>query len=192
MQQSSAEDLIWSDSEADVDLEAWSPLDLTVPERLMRQLRQVHERAAWISQQADEMRAPINQWEAEKLVPLGERAAELERQLIELARRFREADEKHNKTLSLPSGKVTSKAVLPKVVVTDEGQAIAFLHSYAAEMGRPPEDFLRTKVEIKKKELDSILVPAALQEGLALVLDGEEVPGLEVVPGDVSFKVVIE
>jgi phage host-nuclease inhibitor protein Gam len=186
------EDLIWSDSEADVDLEAWSPLDLTVPERLMRQLRHVHERAVWISEQADAMRAPINQWEAEKLVPLGERAAELERQLTELARRFREADEKHNKTLSLPSGKVTSKAVPPKVVVADEGQVIAFLHAYAAEFGRPPEDFLRVKVEVKKKELDSILVPDGLKKGLAVVLDGAEVPGVEVVPGDVSFKVVIE
>lgn len=26
------EDLIWSDAEADIDLESWSPLDLVVPE----------------------------------------------------------------------------------------------------------------------------------------------------------------
>ena len=26
------EDIIWADSEADIDLENWTPLDLTVPE----------------------------------------------------------------------------------------------------------------------------------------------------------------
>ena len=185
------EDIIWADSEADIDLENWTPLDLTVPETLMRQLARLNSKIDHIQAEAGRMREPIDRWERDQLEPLRERAAYLDQSLQEIARRYREADEKHNKTLRLPSGEVRSSSTNPRVAVEDEAQVVAFLRNYVTETGAKVEDFLAVSVSVKPK-LDPLKKLATIietDEGLVAAAHGEPIPGVSVVPGGVNFTV---
>lgn len=184
------EDIVWADSEADADLENWTPLDLVTPERLMRQLAGVMRRMDHINAQAREMREPIDTWEQRMIDPLMERAYRLDDQLKELARRYREADEKHNKTLRLPSGEVRSTSTNPRVAVEDEAALIAFLRNFAKETGSKPEDYLAVSVKPKMDPLKKLATIIETHDaGPVACAHGEPIPGVVVVPGGVNFTV---
>ena len=183
------EDLIWSDAEADHDLEAWSPLDLSLPEKMLRQLSSLNRRIAHIQSQATEMREPIDRWEREQMEPLKSRAAVLEQGLQEIARRYREADEKRNKTLVLPSGRVESTARQPRITVTDETKVVRFMQDFANERNEPVENYLRIKAEPKMDQLKRLAQIVEAPAGLVAAAYGEPIPGVEVIPGDVSYRV---
>jgi phage host-nuclease inhibitor protein Gam len=185
------EDLIWEDSEADVDLENWTPLDLTVPERLLWQLQVVQRRMETIQQQTNAMMEPFTRWEQEQIRPLAERAAYLEQALEEMGRIYRAADEKHNKTLVLPHGEVRTTAVKPKIEVVDEAAVVSFLRDYAAENEQPVENYLRVKAEVKKAELDKLAQVVEGPAGLVAAAHGQPIPGVQVRPGGVNVKVVV-
>lgn len=174
-----------------VPYQPWQIGTLGEAEWAMAKYRQAQSKIDEIRTTASGHRERIAKWEEREAGKHQSSADFFAGHLQRFAAELREQDPKA-KTLTLVGGKVTSRRVNPKVVVVDEAAAIEFIRSYAAEMGRPQEDFLKVEVKLKKKELDSILVPAALQEGLALVLDGEEVPGVEVEPERVEFKVVVE
>lgn len=180
----------WEDTEADVDPENWSPLDLVTPENLMRQLGSAMKRMDHIQAQAREMRYPIDLWEKQQLGPLMERAAYLDQSLQELGRRYRAADPRHNKTLTLPSGQVRTTTVNPKLEVVDEDAVIAWLEAYADENGKPVTEYLAVHVKPKLDPLKKLADILEGPEGLVAAAHGELIPGVIVKPGDVSVKVV--
>jgi phage host-nuclease inhibitor protein Gam len=182
----------WEDSEADVDLENWTPLDLMVPERLLWQLQVVQRRIATLREQVRAMREPIDRWEDRQLHPLAERAAYLEQALEEMGRRYRAADEKHNKTLVLPHGEVRTTSVKPKLEVVDEAAVVSFLRDYAAENEQPVENFLRVKAEVKKDQLNALAQVVEGPAGLVAAAHGQPIPGVQVRPGGVNVKVVVD
>jgi phage host-nuclease inhibitor protein Gam len=185
------EDLIWEDSEADVDLENWTPLDLTVPERLLWQLQVVQRRMETIHLQTNAMVEPITRWEQDQIRPLAERAAYLEQALQEMGRRYREADPDRNKTLRLPHGEVRTTSVKPKLEVVDEAAVVSFLRDYAAENEQPVENFLRVKAEVKKDQLNALAQVVEGPAGLVAAAHGQPIPGVQVRPGGVNVKVVV-
>jgi phage host-nuclease inhibitor protein Gam len=182
----------WEDSEADVDLENWTPLDLVVPERLLWQLQVVQRRIATLREQVRAMREPIDRWEDRQLHPLAERAAYLEQALEEMGRRYREADPERNKTLVLPHGRVETRTGRPGLDITDEQALIGFVRNVAAELDQPVENYLAEKVQVKKDAIKGLLAPEGLENGVAVMPDGTQVPGLEVRKAEMSVSVKVD
>lgn len=181
----------WEDSEADLDLENWTPLDLMIPERLLWQLQRTQRRIKLIQEQANEMIAPVVIWEQEQLEPLKERAERLTLALQELGRRYRAADPERNKTLTLPHGRIETRAGRPGLDITDEQALVGFVRNVAAELDRPVEDYLAVKVLVKKDAVKGLLAPEGLENGVAVMRDGTAVPGLEVRKGELSVTVKV-
>ena len=180
---------LWSDAEADIDLEQWQPLDLATAERLMRQYRRLESRIDHLKAQARQMRADIDKWEDDTTGPMIERLAHLDAQLQEMARIYRASDPKHHKTMTLPSGVVKSITTRPALDITDEAELIGFLRNVAAELDRPIEDFCAVRISVKKEAVKGLLAPAGLENGVAVLSDGEPVPGVEVRPAEIRFTV---
>lgn len=159
-------------------------------EHALRRIAADKAKRAELERDRDHWIGQINDWFAHEAKPLDDEIKFNEGRLIEWARRQREADPSV-KSIRLPSGRLCSTARGPKIVVVDEEAAITFARQFAQEMGRPIEDLLRVDVRLKKREFDSILEPVGLQNGVAVVADGSQVPGVEIEPPTVTFHVEV-
>jgi phage host-nuclease inhibitor protein Gam len=174
---------------AETDAERWQITDNLSAEWAMRKVAEAERARDRTHEQAFAWREQIDRWEAEQLKPLNRTVSFFTGHLAQFLQELRSADP-DTKSLSLPSGRVSSKRGQAKVRVIDEAQVIAFLQKYAEEMDRPAEDFLRAKVEVKTLALRELLSEDGLEAGLA-VLDSDDyvVPGVEVTPPAVTFTV---
>lgn len=101
----------------------WRVTDNGSAEWAMRHVAQAEAELAHLRQQADEWRAPIDAWLERQSRPLLALRAFMGAHLERYALERREANPKA-KTLTLPSGRVLTSYVPPKVVVTDQDQLV--------------------------------------------------------------------
>lgn len=119
---------------------------------------------------ADDERTRIDQWLEKANRPLEHEVVYLTGLLIEYHRKILEEDERR-KTVSLPAGSLKARK-------TPDGVYIADTFLDFAKTKRP--EFVRTKHEIDR---------AAVKK--AALNDGEVLPGVEVLRGDVRFSIDI-
>jgi len=169
----------------------WSIGSTEEAEWALRKLIQARTRIAEVEDQAHAFIERIKSWSTEQLSQHLRDEMFFQFHLEEFARAKREADPKL-KTLRLPSGSISSRSVGPRPVVTDEAALVEFMKDFCAEMGLPPETYLRVKVEPKLAEVRKILAPEGLEKGMAVVTHGEQVPGLEIEPGKTTFSVKVD
>lgn len=162
----------------DLDSAEWAMTKLAQKQKALAEL--VEQHATWVRR--------YDEWLKNESGPLERDIAYFEGLLTEYARQRREADPKMKST-KLPSGTITSRTQRPALDITDEAALVAFLRNVAAELGKPVEDFLAVKVSVKKDAVKSLLAPAGLENGVAVLSDGEPVPGVEVKGGGVGFTV---
>ncbi len=126
--------------------------NLEKAEWAMRKLAAINAEKGAAVAQAEEWRSRIDDWIERATWPLVRRAAYLEGLLIDFARRRREEDPKHNKSLMVPSGIVRSCARAPAPEVVDESQVLgwALVHLDDDQLDRVAPRSL-SKRELKKR-----------------------------------------
>lgn len=105
-------------------------------------------------------------------------------ELLEEFHRSILAEDERAKTISLPSGSLTSRAGQMKWTVTDPEAFIAWAEENALEL-------VRVKKEPALNEIKKALTPKVAEEaieGVAVSPDGEIVPGVKVEPQPRTFK----
>ena len=158
-------------------------------EHALRRIAADKARRAELERDRDYWIGQINDWFAHEAKPLDDEIKFNEGRLIEWARRQREADPSV-KSIRLPSGQISSRAVNPRIQVTDEQAVVEFLRSVAVENNEPVEDYLKVEVRPKLDRLKGLADICVTEDGLLAAAHGQPIPGVRVEPGDVSFKVV--
>jgi phage host-nuclease inhibitor protein Gam len=163
----------WVDDETLLDTEeSWSVQSYGEAEWACAKVAAVDAELARLDQQYEEWLERLNDWRNAAVKPLQQRREFFAGHLADYLRRLREADPR-TKSLSLPSGKVSSRITPARPVVVDEAAVIAWVHaSDHAELVKVAE-FIRLS-ELRK----------------FVVVDGEKV--VDPSTGDVLPGVAVE
>lgn len=166
-------------------VERWRIDDDGTAEWAMRRLASLREALGEARAMRDAWVARIDEWFNAASGPHSRRVGFFEAHLSDYARRRREADPTA-KTLSLPSGKVTSRAAGARVVVAHDEAFLAWCRENGLE-----KELTRTKVEIDLAALKKMAEIVTHDGRPTVIIDGEEVPGVGIVDGHVDFTVAV-
>lgn len=147
----------------------WSITDDGSAEWAMRKLAQIESRRAEIDSQAAAWIAEIRDWQTGETRRLDQRAGFFRYHLTEYAGAYRALDPKRNKTLRLPSGKVSSTETSPKAKVADQDAVAAWLRGHLP--GDLVDELVSTQVKVAavpfRRIADVVDVPVAWDARLA-------------------------
>lgn len=148
----------------------------------MRKLRGIRAKQAENSQVYVDEIARLDRWLSEVNAPLDRSASYFESILSDYAARCRDDEQDGRKTISLPTGKISTRTLQPKWSVDPE----TFMQW--ARTAHP--DLIRVKEEPDLSRIkDALDVHPASSGLIALSQDGEVVPGITIEPSQVSITV---
>lgn len=162
--------------EADLDTPAVGDLDAV--ERLLRGMAWRRRKIAQARELVDAMKARLDDWFAAQ-----ERRYDCSHheQVLVAYHQARLADDPKAKTISFPSGTLSSRAGQPRWVIDDEA-FLPWATTYATDLVRvrhePDRDAIKRTLQVDER-------------GVAVDGAGEIVPGVLVEPAEVSFKVKV-
>jgi len=146
----------------------------------MRKLAAANRRIDEAEMQAEAWRKQIDEWEQRVTADPVRTIDFMTHHLTDYARRVREADPRQ-KSVVLPSGRVSGREQGQRVVVVKESEFVAWARDNGyGHLLRPPA--------APKPDAKALQAAAMVVDDTALI-DGEIVPGVEIVPPDVTYSV---
>jgi phage host-nuclease inhibitor protein Gam len=166
------------------DATKWSPwtvTDLSSADWAMSKVAEAEEELARVGEYAEAQIARIKAWQASASAPYERTRAFFTDRLLAYAHQVRTD---RAKTLSLPSGKVTSRRVAARPVVADEEALVEWL------MAEGHGTLIRTKRSVVAAALTA--ETEVRGETVVIVATGETIPAelVEVAPERIDFHVV--
>lgn len=171
----------------------WSITDDSAAEWAMRHVAQIDTDVQALIARRDEWARRIDGWFDHGSGLLLRRRAFFVAHLIDYGARRRAADPKAAKTLTLPSGRITSRDVKPTVKVVDDEALAAWLRERELLTAPDGTDLVEVKTKVFVVPLRKVIQPAG--SGLVVVptgevLIGEDIPaGLDVEAGRTDYDV---
>ena len=159
----------------------------------MRHVAQIDVELGSLAERRDQWAAKIDRWFDQASGTLLRRRSFMVAHLIAYGAARRDADPKAPKTLSLPSGRITSRDVKPAVKVTDDEALAAWLKERELLVGPDGDELVKITTKVYVSPLRKILQPAG--HGLVIVPTGEGLkpdefpPGLDVEQGHTDYDV---
>lgn len=159
----------------------------------MRHVAQIDVELRALAERRDQWAAKIDRWFDQASGTLLRRRSFMVAHLIGYGAARRAADPKAPKTLSLPSGKITSRDTKPAVRVVDDEALAAWLTERELLTGPDDDPLVKITTKVYVAPLRKILQPAGA--GLVIVPTGEPLkpdefpPGLDVEQGHTTYDV---
>lgn len=173
------------DAAAAEEVSPWSVTDHDAAEWALAKIAEIAAKESEVREQHKAYKARLDAWLEQETSSLAHRRAWLESRVIEYAAMLRDDDPKRNKTLSLPSGKVSSRVSKPAARIVDHDEVARWLRESLPEVAEKA-----VKSEVRVTELRKALTVRDADGTLvAVTLDGEQPPGVVVDDGGVSWSV---
>jgi len=163
----------------------WSITDKADAEWALAKVAELAAAETEIQTQYETYVERLDRWATKESASFRYRRGRLESELIRYAEQLRDEDPKRNKTLSLPSGQVRSRSTKPAIQVVDNDSVAEWLRHHDPVLY---EKAVTARVKVSELR-DAVKVVDADGSLLAASADGEQVPGVTVREGGVTWTV---
>lgn len=173
------------------ELGPWRIADDGLAEWAMRHVAQIDEEAMALTVQAERWWEKIDEWHRAKTRTILARRrffeAHLERYALDQREATAHLGKRQVKTVTLPSGTVSTRQKAAAAVVVDEAAAIAWAR--ATLTFEEQQRVVKVAESVRVADLRAVVDVIVTDHGPLVLYGGEQVPGCDVAPGDTTATV---